>query len=252
MQTKLSMFLALEPTDPPPNTPGITPIWRLGPLEKGRLPRMPLPQRVRGGALAVTGIDSLPDPEGAARELSLACGRRGMGGIFWDLPPDCDPGPVEALAPRLSQRGLWQLAPLHLARAAPQARVLVPSALSGGSFSELLDRSQSSLGPGRWGLMLEKMAARFPMPAPAPAGQPLDQAGLEGLLRQNSGRSWFSPELCARYFTVGTGTDRGFVLFDDRETAGRKLRMAAAAGAAALLIRYRDWGPDSPSLLTGP
>jgi len=251
VQTKLSMFLVLEPTDPPPALPGITPVWRLGPLEKGRLPRVPLPPAVRGGALAITGIGALPDPEGTARELSLVCGRRGMGGVFWDLPADCDPGPAEALAPRLMRRGLWQLAPLHLARAVPQARVLVPSALSGGSFSELMERCQHSLAHRRWGLALEKMAARFPMPAPDPAGQTLTRPELEALLRQAGGQSWFSPDLCARYFTLGSGTDRSFVLFDDRESALRKLRMAAAAGGAALLVRYRDWGPDSASLLTG-
>lgn len=248
METKISAFLAQTGSEPTGNMPGAWLVYR---IEAGRLVRPNLPVRVRGGLMGITAAAGGGDRERLAREISMECGRRGMSGVLWDLPAGDPEGQALAasLAPRLRQRGLWQLAPLHLAGQLPQARVLVPAAVSGGSYGDLLSACRDQLGTRRCCLELPRICSDFCMPARDSDGVRLEHRALAQLLEDRGGESWFSPELCCRYFTYTARGETHFVLFDDLHSAGARLRQAAAAGFTTFLIRWKDWGPDSLRLL---
>ena len=213
----------------------------------GRLTRQGLPARAGGGLLGITAASAEGDPERIAREIWAECRHRAMGGVLWDLPADCGPDPIRQIGSRLAGRGLVQLVPVRLAEALPQARVLIPGAVTGGSFSELLALCTARYGR-RCCLEPVRLACDFPMPARDGVGVRLEQADLERLLTQ-AGGSRFCPTLCTRYFTHTVRGMPHFVLFDDPDSAGTRLQLAREAGISSFLIRRRDWGPAVPALL---
>ena len=248
MQRKVSAFLALSGAEPPRATGGLPCVWLGYRVENGRLVRRGLPPRARGGLLGITAAGDGGDPERIAREIGAACRYRAMGGVFWDLPEGSGTAPVRQVGSRLAHRGLRQLVPLHLAEVLPEARVLIPGAVTGGSYQELLEVSAARFGPGRCWLEPVRLACDFCMPAHDAHGVRLGPADLAALLAQNGGESWFCPTLCTRYFTYTAGEDSHFVLFDDPAAAGERLRRAAEAGFSGFLIRRRDWPEQLPPL----
>ena len=70
---------------------------------------------------------------------------------------------------------------------------------------------------------------------------------LQKLMDEAKPAVFFSPELCARYFTcLRKGLPR-FILFDDADTIRRKLRTGASVGAAAAFVMY----PEVEDILPG-
>ena len=51
---------------------------------------------------------------------------------------------------------------------------------------------------------------------------------------------FFSPELCARYFTYMQGGQAHFVLYDDAETMQQKMKLAKTMGYRAALVMYPE------------
>lgn len=245
MERKISVWFALKGPETPP--PGRVPcVWLAYRLEQGRLVRQMLPARARGGMMGITAAKGPGDPGKAAREILMECTRRGMGGVLWDLPDRPESRETAArIAPLLAQRGLGQLVPLFLAESVPQARVLVPSGISGGSLRQLLETCGAKFGPRRCCLELTNTAARFSMPCSDPAGTALTREQLREAL---AGReSWLCPQLCLRYCTL---PGHEFLLFDDRETGARKLALAEELGFPSALIRADQWGPEAAALAT--
>jgi hypothetical protein len=80
----------------------------------------------------------------------------------------------------------------------------------------------------------------FPLPCPDGSGQPLDRAAFAALRRRHPSPVFFSPELCARYFTYSDGESAHFVLFDDARTLRRKLRLAREAGIDDAFFMYPE------------
>ena len=133
--------------------------------------------------------------------------------------------------------------PPEWADALPKARVLVPAALSGGSFAEILEAAARRFGPARCWLDLGRQAARFSMPSRDPCGTPLSPDALAQLLAKKPG--WFCPTLCCNCRTEAGS----FVLYDDPESARRKLTLARQTGFSGALVRKSAWGPDATALV---
>lgn len=196
------------------------------------------------GALMVLndqGYDGLGRTGPLCQEILRECQARELGGAVLDF--DNRLPPLESVCAQLdegfSRRGLALYVPEGYASAAPRARVMIPSALSGGSLALRLEEAAAQFGPERIALALELRAEDFPLPSPSGSGRPLSQEDLESLKRRLSPSIFFSGELCARYFTYmdGEGTAH-FVLFDDGDTAARKVEVARRAGIHIFLAPW--------------
>ena len=111
-----------------------------------------------------------------------------------------------------------------------ETRILIETALSGGSLQELLEEAVAKYGTARLALGVERTAMDFPLPCRGGYGTPLTQDALAALRRRCGTAVFFSEALCAKYFTYHSGGQTRLVLFDDDETVSRKLALAQSLG----------------------
>ncbi len=117
-------------------------------------------------------------------------------------------------------------------------KVLVGTAVSGGSLRRLLAEAVERYGARRLAVGLERMAMDFPLPSPTGKGIPLTSAELSSLRRRSGACVFFSEALCAKYFTYRADAHIRFVLFDDDETLRRKEALARSLGIEAIFALY--------------
>ena len=87
-------------------------------------------------------------------------------------------------------------------------------------------------------LDVQRLRMDFRLPAPTGEGVPLDADAFEAL---RGGRAvYFSPDLCARYFTCTHGGQAHFVLFDDADTIRHKLRIGAALSVETAFLQWPE------------
>ena len=129
----------------------------------------------------------------------------------------------------------------------PDARVVVSTALSGGTLRRRLEEVCRRFGPRRIALDLACVRADFSLPAPYGDGTALTTRQLAALREQRP--VFFSPELCARYFTYGQGGMTHFVLFDDADTLRRKMALAAELGIQTGFLTLPEAAEALPLLL---
>lgn len=190
----------------------------------------------RGGVMVADhgGYDGLGNPEALCQEIVRECAARGFQGVFCDF--EGPPMPVlrralEHLAPVFQKRHWSLYVPESYALSAPAVKVVIPTALSGGSLSQRLGQAVQNYGAERVVLGLEWVAEDFTLPAISGEGQRLSWDELDGLLEQRSPAVYFSDELCAHYFTyMHTGQNAHFTLYDDPSSMAKKLFVAAGLG----------------------
>lgn len=239
------ILLLLPPDQPVPyRQPNITPVLlscRISPqFTLLRHPTSPRP----GCLLAISGCTEAPSgsPEVFCRQLERECLHTGARGILLDLEGrlPCFLQLARQLDALCTRRG-WELfLPEWYAAAAPNACVLISSALSGGTLEHRLTQALSRFGPERTVLALERVAEDFLLPAPTGCGTPLSPSDLEQLRRRLCPTVFFSRELCARYFTYRAADGIHFVLFDDPNTLCRKLECAKTIGIRTLLLPWQE------------
>lgn len=117
-----------------------------------------------------------------------------------------------------------------------ERRILVGSAVSGGSLRGLLEEAIARYGARRLVLGVERVAMEFPLPCPSGVGRPLTERELRELRRGR--KVFFSPALCAKYFLLCRNGSWRFVLFDDEETMERKLALARSLGVCDAFELY--------------
>lgn len=212
----------------------------------GRLAALALPPDVRGGLLLVTGTDcsSPPQPEALARDILQECLHRQYTGVV--LEPVLPRPAVAALSALCRRYGRT----LHLPERSgtdADACVVVSTALSGGTLRRRLEEVCRSFGPRRIALDLACVRADFSLPAPYGDGTALTAQQLTALQEQRP--VFFSPELCARYFTYGQGGMTHFVLFDDADTLRRKMSLAAELNIGTGFLTLPEAAEALPQLL---
>lgn len=214
----------------------------------------------QGGVMVLdcSGFDGFGPPEPFCQEVVRECLARGFSGAVLDFEVRLPP--LEQMAARLddsfARRGWTLYVPEGYGACAPHARVMIPSALSGGSLSLRLEEAGERFGRRRVALALEKTAEDFFLPSPSGGGTPLTQEELTALLDRLRPSVFYSRELCARYFTyMSRETGAHFVLFDDGDTLARKVETARAAGVDVFLIPWeharahaRELGLSRPGL----
>ena len=122
-----------------------------------------------------------------------------------------------------------------------ETRILIGTALSGGSLRALLEEAVAKYGTERLALGVERIAMDFPLPCRSGYGKPLTPEALAALLRRCGGAPvFFSEALCAKYFTYRRDGETRLVLFDDDETVGRKLALAQSLGIETAFRIYTE------------
>lgn len=192
-----------------------------------------LPPALRGGLMVVDCEEAFPaqQAESLSREVLRVCVRRSFSGIVLDLPehPCASVQPlVQYLNALCIRHGRRLYVPPNCAEDAPQAHVLICTALSGGTLAQYLQDACTQYGTSRIALDLQRLMMEFPLPCPSGMGTPLK---LQQLAQRRQGRSiYYCDALCARYFTRRQGGETHFVLFDDADTLQRKMALAEGLG----------------------
>ncbi|MEG2421321.1 MAG: hypothetical protein RSB55_07200, partial [Oscillospiraceae bacterium] len=199
----------------------------------GHLLRANLPIAVRGGLMVVdsTGFDGVGDPSAFAQEVLRECACRGYDGVLCSFDGTVAPllgQIVEVLSRQLGKRGFPLYVEEPYARFSSATRVMLSSALSGGSLKLRLQEGAATYGAERLVLALELLREDFYLPSPSGSGRPLTAEALSLCLRQRAPSVFFDSDLCSRYFTYMTQKDGAhFVLFDDGGTLREKMSVAA-------------------------
>lgn len=229
--------------------------YRIG--SDSTLLRQNLLLQTKGGLLCVTDRDApnIPDPEKLCAAVQRECSRRGYVGVLLDfeLPPAPDRQAfAQLLAQQLAAARRTLYVPERYAHTVPMAVPLVCTALSGGNFTERLREAAAAQGgAGKLALDIQRLRMEFSLPSKNGRGTPLSQQELQRLLEQESPSIFFSEDLCARYFTYTRNGDTRFVLFDDADTLGRKLRIGSSLGFSAAFFMWpeiRDIAGNIPGL----
>ena len=203
------------------------------------------PNPPRGGLMYIDdgGFDGRGTPDAFCQEVVRECAARGFGGVVcaFDRKLPLLSAVVEQLGPMLVRQGRSFYVSEPYGRCTATGRVLIPTALSGGSLRQRLGEAAERYGAGRVALAVERTAADFFLPSPDGQGRPLTREELKARLEERSPSVFFSDELCARYFTyMNRQNGAHFVLFDDAGSIRKKLRLAEALGIDRALLCYPE------------
>lgn len=198
----------------------------------------------QGGLMVVedAGSQGEGDAETFCGEVLRECAARRFGGVFCRFRER--PQPVLSqvctqLAGLCRDRGLSCYVTEGYG-SGNAAQVVISTALSGGSLRGRLEEAGSRFGFGRIALWVERTAQDFTLPSSTGSGTPLSREGLERLREEKGGSVFFSPELCAHYFTYMAGEQGHFVLFDDAGSIRKKLQTARDVGIRTAFFPYGE------------
>jgi hypothetical protein len=245
---KTHFILAAAPGTLPPSGAYAATIahmsYRLG--QSGHLFRTTSPSAMRGGLMVIDDVefDGEGDPVTFCKEVLQECaGRRFSGAIlqFAQEPTPPARSIVSQLGSFFSQRALTLYVPEAYAEASAQTKLLVSTALSGGSLRQRLTDAASQYGASRIALDVERVCADFFLPAPNGKDHPLTLEALQALQDTHQPSIFFSSELCSHYFTYMDSTSGAhFVMFDDLGSMQKKMRLASSLGISTMLFFYPE------------
>ena len=181
------------------------------------------------------------EAETFCHEVLRECAARKFHGVvcrFLARPHAVLSGAVSRRGALCRDRGMALYVTETYGGASPHARVMLSTALSGGSLKERLEEGVSHFGPHRVCIWVDRTAEDFLLPSPGGAGAPLTTDELQRRREESGAAVFFSPELCAHYFTYMAGEKGHFVLFDDAGSIRKKLRVAAEAGIDTAFLPY--------------
>ena len=167
----------------------------------------------------------------------------------FEQPPSADRTAfLEALSTVLARNNRALFVPEAYGQQVPRARVLICTAISGGTLRTRLEEAAGTFGIQRLALDLQRLRMSFPLPCPTGEGEPLSGEVLSELLSRKGPGVFYSADLCARYFTsTGDGESR-FVLFDDAGTLRRKIQMGNELGIGTGFLMYPEVSDLLPEL----
>lgn len=199
---------------------------------------------LRGGLMALDdrGFDGRGDPAQFCREVIQECAARQFTGVICDFEGRNHPalGQVSRrLADLCEKRGLSCYVPESLGDQAKSARVMVSTALSGGSLRHRLEEAAQRFGQNRVVPAVERVAMDFYLPSPTGQGVELSREELKKRMAERAPSVFFSGDLCAHYFTYMSRRDGAhFILFDDAASIRKKLDLARQMGFPAAILAY--------------
>ncbi len=208
--------------------------------------RANIPINLRGGLMVVDGggFDGRGDAGAFCQQVIRECSARSFDGVILDL--EGRPHPllgqiVNRLGAQLARRGWPLYVTEEYAGFSAQARVIIPSALSGGSLSKRLSEAIDRFGPERVALGVQRTAEDFTLPSPGGGGVPLSQEELSRRIASRGASVYFSDELCAHYFTyMSRQSGAHFVLFDNAGSIRKKIQTARSLGLCACILAWPE------------
>lgn len=220
--------------------------YRMG--EGPHLFRANSPMAPRGGLMVIedSGFLGGGEAEPFCNEVLRECAARRFGGVvcrFLGKPRPVLHQIILRLGELCAKRGLGFYVTEPYGGTA-QGKVLISTALSGGTLRTRLEEAARQYGGDRVALWMERVAEDFLLPSPSGAGAPLTREELERRREEQGSSVFFSPELCARYFTYMAGETGHFVLFDDAGSMSRKIVLARQVGITTAFLPYTataDW-----------
>ena len=226
--------------------------YSIGP--EGTLICRGLERGLRGGILLLGdgGCGSIGDVPALAREIRRERTARCYRAVAADfeLPPNRDRiALVRALDDAMAADGKELYVTEPYAKAAPRGRVLVCTALSGGSLRLRLEEAVAAWGRERVALDLQRLRMSFPLPCPTGCGRDMDESELEALLEKHRPNLFYSGDLCAKYFTCREKGETRFVLFDDGDTMEKNIALGRSMGISTGFLLYNEVRDLLPGLL---
>lgn len=217
--------------------------YRIG--TDNHLLRQNLLMGTKGGLMSLGDRDCPPitNPGQLIRQILNECGLRGYHGVVADFeqPPTPDRAVfLENLSAALSARRGRLYIPEKYARDVGNAIPVVCTAISGGNFQQRLEEAVQAYGKNRLALDVERLRMDFLLPSPSGKGIPLSQQELENLFVQFQPTTFYSRELCARYFTYHQKETYHFVVYDDANTIREKIRIGTQMGALSAFLMYPE------------
>ena len=218
--------------------------------------RANIPVSIRGGLMAMdsVGFDGRGEADGFCSEVMRECSARGFDGIVCDFEGRSIPllGNIVRTLGELTARRGWPLyVPEAYAPFSDKTRILISSALSGGSLRQRLEDAAGQYGADRIALAVERVAEDFFLPSPTGQGMPLTREELKQRMEERSPSVFFSNELCAHYFTyMSKQNGAHFVLFDDAGSIRKKLQLARSLDIDRAVLSYPDTAEVLPQILT--
>jgi len=218
--------------------------------------RANIPLSLRGGFMMLD--DGGPDldltaggPDTLAAEVIRECIHRGFDGVvlaFQRTSPQLHAA-AAVLAGRLGRQGGELYLPEAYADDSDWARVLIPTAISGGSLAARLGEVVGYYGPERICLDIERLRVDFCLPAEGEGGRKLSAKEFYTLTRAQSPESYFSQDLSAHYFTYQDESGAHFVLYDDAGSIRKKLFLAQKLGIDRAMLFYPEVEDSLPEAL---
>lgn len=209
----------------------------------GGIRRLRLPAQTQGQYLGVSdfGIEG-SIPKFCAEALVFEVKKRRMRGIFADFERDTPAVHtlLRDLDALLAAAHLPLFVPVGQAAQVQHAHLVAETALSGGNLEEYLGDLLEQY-PGRLAAALRPISADYRLPAQSSEGTPLSRTDRVALQQKYGAQSFFSRDLCAKYFTYMDEKGNGhFVLFDDDSTLEAKLVRLDALGIQPVFALYPD------------
>ena len=201
---------------------------------------------VHGGLLVLSDQDAPAEFDAEKLSVSIVreCDRRGYRGVLIDQ--ECTPPETMQPLARLLVRRFRRRRAVFVPEGcdAPGSITVINTAISGGSYQQRLQEAQRRYGT--IALDVQRLIMDFSLPSPQGTGTLLTLQQLQQ--RMEGHTAYFSPELCARYFTCMEGGNPRFVLFDDADTIRRKLRLASSLGISTAFLTYPEVADLLPQL----
>lgn len=222
--------------------------YRIG--EGSQLLRQNLLQ-LRGGILSLSDLNcpAITKPDALCREIRQECGLRGYVGVLADFEEGITPDRIaflEKLSAILRQCKRRLFIPEAYATQVSGATAVICTAVSGGSFRQRLEESIRRFG--QVALDVERLTMDFTLPAPSGTGVPMAPDDLTHLIEERDAATFYSRDLCARYFTCVQDGTTHFFLYDDGETIRQKIRTGNEMGCCAAFLMYPEVKDLLPTL----
>lgn len=198
----------------------------------------------RGGLMMIgeDRFDGQGDASMFCREVLRECHAKGFTGVIFD--PESQPSPTMAriiagLSEHLPRRGLSFFLPEAYGNYSSTAKIMISSAVSGGSLKNRLSSVIEQYGVNRVALCLDRSAEDFYLPSPQGSGRALSRDELLHRIETMSPSIFFSNELCAHYFTyMSRDSGAHFILFDDVGSIHKKISLGEQLGIRNFLFFY--------------
>lgn len=147
---------------------------------------------------------------------------------------------LQALDQQAEKHKIRLFVPLCQAQSVTHACLVAGTAISGGCLRERF-QGLTQKYPGRIAADLRAISRDFLLPSANTEGTPLSVQARDALRAKIGAQTFFSRELCARYFTYMDKENNGhFVLFDDADTLQAKCRCLQELSVSPIFARYGD------------